>query len=282
MKIITSVVNNPLFIEIQYYTLQKYFQGEYEFIVFNDAKQFPDFTNGNDITIKTEIQKTCNNQNITCINIPNEHHKRTINAASRCADSMNYILQYQKKNPSKYLLLDSDMFLIDYFNPNKYFNYDCAIVLQSRNDFKINYFWNGIYYFDMTKMKNLELLNWDHCQNCDVGGKMQEWLLKHHGDNPIPNTDQIRWTNKDFHTNNTYFIKHLWSCTWDINELPKNLESNTKLIEFLKNDIRNENNKFFCEIYDNVFLHYRAGGNWRKEGLELHKSLSQKLKKTLL
>ena len=34
MKIITSVVNNPLFIEIQYYTLQKYFQGEYEFIVF--------------------------------------------------------------------------------------------------------------------------------------------------------------------------------------------------------------------------------------------------------
>ena len=31
-------------------------------------------------------------------------------------------------------------------------------------------------------------------------------------------------------------------------------------------------------IYDNVFLHYRAGGNWRKEGLELHKLLSQKLK----
>ena len=51
MKIVTSVVNNPTFIEIQYYTLQKYFKGEYEFIVFNDAKDFPDFTNGNDITI---------------------------------------------------------------------------------------------------------------------------------------------------------------------------------------------------------------------------------------
>ena len=57
MKIITAVVNNPLFIEIQYYTLQKYFQGEYEFIVFNDAKQFPDFTNGNDITIKTDFRR---------------------------------------------------------------------------------------------------------------------------------------------------------------------------------------------------------------------------------
>ena len=33
MKIVTSVVNNPIFIEIQYYTLKKYFKGEFEFIV---------------------------------------------------------------------------------------------------------------------------------------------------------------------------------------------------------------------------------------------------------
>ena len=52
MKIVTAVVNNPTFIEIQYYTLKKYFKGDYELIVFNDAKDFPDMTNGNDITIK--------------------------------------------------------------------------------------------------------------------------------------------------------------------------------------------------------------------------------------
>jgi len=34
MKIVTAVVNNPIFIEIQYNTLKKYFQGEYEFIIF--------------------------------------------------------------------------------------------------------------------------------------------------------------------------------------------------------------------------------------------------------
>lgn len=282
MKIITAVVNNPIFIEIQYYTLKKYFKGEYEFIVFNDAKDFPDFTNGNNITIKTEIQNTCNKLNITCINIQNEHHKQNICPASRCADSMNYILEYQKKNPDKYLLLDSDMFLVDYFDINKYSHYDCAIVLQSRNQYKVNYFWNGIYYFDLTKMKNLELLNWNCCAGCDVGGMMQEWLKKQMKNIPIPNTDEIRWTNKHFHTNNIYFIKHLWSCSWDINELPKNLQGNTKLINFFKNDIRNVNNKFFCEIYDNVFLHYRAGGNWRKEGLDLHKLLSQQLQSSLL
>jgi hypothetical protein len=282
MKIITSVVNNPIFIEIQYYTLKKYFQGEYEFIIFNDAKDFPDFTNYNDVTMKQQIQYICNKLNIKCINIPNKHHIKKTNAALRCADSMNYILEYQKNNPDKYLLLDSDMFLIDHFDINKYSQFDCAVVLQSRNQHRINYFWNGIYYFDMTKMKNIEFLNFNCCKDCDVGGMMQEWLKKQMGNIPIPNTDHIRWIDKDFHTNNIYFIKHLWSCSWDISELPTNLQSNIKLIDFLKNDVRNVNNKFFCEIYDNVFLHYRCGGNWRREGFDLHKLLSQKLKNTLL
>jgi hypothetical protein len=280
MKIITSVVNNPIFIEIQYYTLKKYFQGEYEFIVFNDAKDFPDFTNYNNITIKSEIQNTCSKLNITCINIPNNHHK-LLDMSTRHADTFNkYVLQYQKDNPDNYLLLDSDMFLVDYFDINKYSNYDCAIVLQSRNN--EGYLWPGLCYFDMTKMKNFELINWSLCPGFDSGGMTKEWLKKQMGTIPIPNTDDIRSLDKKFHTNDIYFIKHLWSCSWDISELPINLRDNVKLIDFLKNDVRNVNGKFFCEMYDNVFLHYRCGGNWRKEGLDLHKLLSQNLKKTLL
>lgn len=281
MKIVTAVVNNPTFIEIQYNTLKKFFKGEYEFIVFNDAKSFPDFTNGGNTTIKNSIEMLCNKLEITCINIPNEQHKTNSNAAIRCADSMTFILDYQKKNPDKYLLLDSDMFLIDYFDINKYSQYDCAVVLQSRNNFKVNYFWNGIYYFDMTKMKNLDLLNWTCCPGCDVGGMMQEWLQKQMKDKPIPNTDEIRWKNKLFHTNNIYFIKHLWSCSWDITELPTNLIESSPIIDFIKNDPRNSNNKFFCEIYDNVFLHYRAGGNWMNEGMDLHYNLSNNLYRSI-
>ena len=277
MKIVTAVVNNPTFIEIQYNTLKKFFKGEYEFIVFNDAKSFPDFTNGGNTTIKNSIEMLCNKLEITCINIPNEQHKTNDSASIRTADSMTFILNYQKQNPDKYLLLDSDMFLIDYFDINKYSQYDCAIVLQSRNDFKINYFWNGIYYFDMTKMKNLDLLNWSCCPGCDTGGMTQEWLQKQMKDKPIPNTDEIRWKNKLFHTNNIYFIKHLWSCSWDITELPTNIIETSPIIDFIKNDPRNSNNKFFCEIYDNVFLHYRAGGNWLNEGMDLHYNLSNNL-----
>ena len=282
LKIVTSVVNNPIFIEIQYYTLKKYFQGEYEFIVFNDAKGFPDFTNDGDITIRKQIEDICKKLDIKCINISNEHHKINSVASVRTADSMTFILNYQKQNQDKYLLLDSDMFLIDYFDINKYAKYDCAVVLQSRNNFKTNYFWNGIYYFDIIKMKNLDLLNWSCCPGCDTGGKTKEWLKKQMGNISIPNTDEIRWTNKKFHTDNTYFIKHLWSCSWDMTELPVNLKENKKIIEFLQNDPRNKNNKFFCEIYDDVFLHYRAGGNWQREGIKLHKQLSEKLKNTLL
>ena len=262
MKIVSSVVNNPDFIEIQYHTLKKYCKVDYDFIIFNDAKEFSDYTNYGDITIKKQIENMCQKLNIVCINIPNYNHRKDPCPAIRCADAMNYILEYQKKNPDKYLLLDSDMFLIDELDVNKFSNYDCALLLQIRNN--LEYFWNGIYYFDITKMKDLELLNWDCTTECDVGGSMHNWLKK----------------NKEFSP--LYHIKHLNSCFWDINDLPKKLENNTKLINFLKNDIRNENGKFFCEIYDNVFLHYRAGGNWRNEGINIHKKLTKELKEALL
>jgi hypothetical protein len=282
MKIVTAVVNNPKFIEIQYYTLKKYFIGDYEFIVFNDAKDFPDFTNSNDETVKYKIEETCKKLNILCINIPNNNHKNVLDAAVRCADSMNYILTYQKQNLDKYLLLDSDMFLIDYFDASKYLGYECAVVLQSRCESAINYFWNGIYYFDMTIMKNLHLLNWNCCNNCDVGGMMQHWLKNQMINEIFPTVEEIRWGEKMFCKNNIYFMKHLWSCTWDVSEIPENLKSNKKLLEFLQNDPRNLNGKYFCEIYENVFLHYRAGGNWRNEGLDFHKKLTKLLKDCFL
>lgn len=272
MKIVTAVVNNPQFIEIQYHTLKKYFKGDYEFIVFNDAKTFPDFTNGNDVTIKNQIEEVCARLEIPCISIPNDHHRSVRAAHVRCADSMNFILNYQKAHPDRYLLLDSDMFLITDFDISRYENYDCAVVLQNRdNDY---YFWNGIYYFDFNKMKNIDLLNWDCTWNCDVGGKMQPWLRNRltgleiaHG---MPNTDEI------------YFIRSLCSCDWNLSTMPEILKKNDALVTFLQNDFRNENGKFFCELYDGSFLHYRAGGNWRNEGMDAHRRLTQSLKNVLV
>ena len=124
LRIVTAVVNSIEFIEIQYYTLKKYVKGDYEFIVFNDAKNFPDFTNDGDPTLRSKIEEFCKKLGITCINIPNDHHKTNRDAAMRCADSMNYILRYQLQNPGKYLCIDSDMFLIDTMDSNKYSEYN--------------------------------------------------------------------------------------------------------------------------------------------------------------
>jgi len=280
MKVITAVVNNPIFIQIQYYTLKKYMKCNYEFIVFNDAKPFSDYSNGGDITIKNTIEETCKKLGITYINIPNQKHITQTDAAIRCADSMNFILNFQLLNPDRYLLIDSDMFLIDNFDLSAYEKYDCAIVLQSRNNFHINYFWNGIYYFDFNKIKNKQLLNWSCKPGCDVGGMMEQWLKTQTKN--IPNPDKIRHTNEVFHNDDIYYIKHLYSCSWDESEIPENLKNNLRLINYIKTDPRNQNGKYYCEIYDNKFLHYRAGGNWEKRNMKLHVELSLKLRQTLL
>lgn len=261
MKIITSVVNNPTFIEIQFHTLKKYFKGEYEFIVFNDAKNYPDFTNGGDVTIKNQIQKICSDLDIQCINVDNNHHIR-LGMSSRHADTFNnHVLKYQLNNPDEYLMIDSDMFLMDTFDIDKYSKFDAAIVLQKRQNEE--YLWPGLCYLNMNKIKHFELINWSLLPGFDSGGMTKNWLKKQN-------------------YNDIYFIDHLSSCKWNENKIPKALKNNSKLITFLQNDERNQNDNFFCEIYDDVFLHYRAGGNWRREGLDLHKSMSIKLKKCLL
>ena len=60
------------------------------------------------------------------------------------------------------------------------------------------------------------------------------------------------------------------------------LKNNEELQNFLVSDLRNKNGKIYCEIYDNTFLHYCGGSNWRQEGKEIHRYLTNKLKHTLL
>ena len=262
MKIVTAVVNNPIFIEIQDAMLKKHFKGDYEFIVFNDAKTFPDITNDQNPKIHDDIIKTCSRLNIACINIPNEHHRtKTTNPAERCADSMNFIARYQEKNPDKYLLLDSDMFPVVDFDLDRYSKYSCAVVPQQRGS--VNYIWTGLYYFDVQLVKRYDTINWNVCPGCDTGGMMKEWLK-------LQPSDMV------------YPIHHLYSCSWSDDLIPVSLKNNRLLVDFLRNDPRNQDGKFFCELYDGIFLHYRAGGNWRGEGLGLHNNLAEKLKNALI
>jgi hypothetical protein len=279
MKIVTAVVNNPDFIEIQNHTLKKYFKGDYEFIVFNDAKDFVDFTNDGDITLKQQIENMCKSLNIKCIKIPNDHHKFILSGSHRTADSLNFILEYQKKNIDEYFFIDSDMFLIDNFDISKYRMYQAVFVLQQRGP--ISYIWPQYYYFNMNIMKDFDLLNWNLCDYCDAGGNTKYWVEKQFH-NELPTTHSLRYSKNGFEINNCLLVKHLWSLSWDESEMPKFIKENKKVLEFLETDPRNKEGKFFCEIYDDKFLHYRGGCNWLGAGMQLHINLTKKLKSILM
>jgi len=290
MKILTCVVNNPVFIEIQYKLLKKYIRGgNFEFIVFNDAKGFPDYTNDGDITIRKQIEDTCKNLGITCINLENnyqqQHSSNSNFVSTRTAIGMNIMLNYQKENPDKYLILDSDMFLIDYMDINKYDGYKCAFVLQTRES-NYRYMWHGVVYMDMNLIKDdINDLDWQLQPFTDTGGKTHDWLERQikNDDIYVPTGEELRYK-KDINYNlkSLYYIKHLWSLSWNEEEIPENLKEQKELISFMKNDLRNKNNNFYCEIYDNIFLHYRSGCNWVGEGLNFHKTHSLNLKNVLL
>jgi hypothetical protein len=206
--------------------------------------------------------------NIKCIDTDVSHHKYQLDPSIRTADACNSILRYQLANPGKYLMLDSDMFLVDYTDFSEYDRYMCAVVLQRThfpgdNVTQTEHFWNGLAYFNTEKMQRTELLNWDVAPYADTGGSMRDWL------SVTPRSD-------------IYAIQHLWSGTWNESKLTGKLAKNTDLVEFLKSDPRNVNGKFFCELLDDKILHYRAGGNWRKEGMQFHKELTNKLSKVLI
>lgn len=279
MKVVTAVVNNPTFIELQFLSLKKYMPCEFEYIVFNDAKDFPDFTNGGDVTVKNQIEEVCKKYNIPCINVPNQHHVIYDIPSDRTAQSMNIIASFQAQYPDEYLLMDSDMFLIRSPDIQKFRRYQCAVVLQYRKvgGIDVHYFWNGLYYFNVPKMNNFRLMKWNMLNQCDTGAMTFFWLKEFLKNNPEEILDKNSEKNKIY-----YFVDILGSGSWNEENAPDYVKQTPKLLQFLQNDPRNRNGKFFCEVYDNSVFHYRAGGNWCGEGKEFHDKLTQQLREVLI
>jgi hypothetical protein len=270
LHIQTAVVNNPTFIELQHETLKYFVKGDYTFTVFNDAKKFPDFSNFGDPSVHSQIRKTCERLNIRCLDIINDNHAYITCPAMRCADAMNVMLSLQCRQKEKYLCIDSDMFLIDQFDTDHYDMFDAAIVPQVRSNDSgktVPHFWNGLYYFNMNTLQHTEIMNW-RCNDVegvwtDVGGGMYYFLKE----------------SREKATNKIFDIQHRWSGHWSFDDFPPHLDS--RWLSFLMTDTRNVDGKFFSELYDGKFLHYRAGGNWEKRSPEEYRTSVENLKNTV-
>ncbi len=283
MKIITSVVNTD-FIKIQYFSLKKFFKNDFEYIVFNDTKNFPEYTNYFDTSMKNKVENLCNELNIKCINFHNDFHINIDSGSFRHASVLNFMLKYQLDNPDDYLYIDNDIFLIDYFDISLFYNYNTAIVLQQRNvDYDyikiLNYIWPGLCFFSKN-IQHTNILNWNLANGADTGGMMMKWLIVNNNlTNNFPLTDTIRYQKNidNLHTDNIFFIKHLRSTTWNLTELPYNLLNNTNFVKFLVNDNRNKDNKFFSELYLNVFFHLREGSGYANKDINKNNNICNSL-----
>jgi hypothetical protein len=178
--IVSTHFNNIDYIKLQHKSIKTFFKCEYEYIVFNDAKNYGDYTNNYNKNMRSVIENTCNNLNIKCINVPQNNIKGT--PAKRCANAVQSAYNYCIDFKDGYLMIiDSDMFFIKNFNIEDYMkDYNMAGVFQNRNRVDL-YLWNGLFIMDMTKLSNLQEFNWDcgtvNGSSVDVGGH-NYWYLK--------------------------------------------------------------------------------------------------------
>tara|TARA_Y100000590_G_scaffold317912_1_gene359685 strand:+ start:3476 stop:4303 length:828 start_codon:yes stop_codon:yes gene_type:complete len=245
--------NIPEYIDLQFTSLKKYFQSDFEFIVINDAKIKGDLTNFNQLDLEEKINNICNKNNINCSRFPQEYHNnrkflfsntiepKTNNAVTRCADVTQFCINHFTENYNKgyLMILDADMFFINYFNILNFMeNHNVGGIKQ-----KMGYLWNGICIFD-SKL-NLKELNFDcgyvNNEPVDVGGQTYYFMKKY---------DNI--------------IKYIpITCShYTFEETFENESDNIKKILLEYCNLREDKSANKEIILNNCILHIRSGGNW--------------------
>lgn len=244
--IITHAFNRPDFIEYQAKTFKKFLRDEYEFMVFNDAK---------DDAISYEIKKICDQLNIVCIDIPQSIQKNVQWASKRTSNSIEYSLHHTGFNHDGIvLIIDSDMFLIKPLNIKEFLE-DHDLYGNRQCNGEIFYLWNGLLVMNMATLPNKRTMSF--CprpiqgKSLDTGGHLYYYLTK----NP-----SIRLK--------IYGDTHINALPKDYAAL-KDLGFDDLTSNFI---INSDHDDTHCMQFhaDNHFLHYRAGGNWMHKDNEYH------------
>lgn len=245
--------NMPEYIELQFKSLQKYFNCDYKFIIINDAKLEGDLTNFNQNDLDNKINNISFKNKIECVRFPQYYHNnrtslfpdtkepKTNNAVTRCADVVQFCINdfVTKYNNGYLMILDADMFFIKSFNIIEFMkNHNLAGIRQ-----KMGYLWNGICIFD-SKL-NLKELNFDcgyiNNEPVDVGGHTYYFMEKY--------KDIIKY-------------KPVTCSHYTFEETFEEESDNIKKILLEYCNLRNDKSANKEIILDKCILHIRSGGNW--------------------
>jgi hypothetical protein len=267
--ILAAHCNNLNYIEFQYKSLKKYFKGDYEYIVINDAKDIGDNSNFNQYNMKEKIENKCNELGIKCINLPQHlHNNRNIlfpnttehntdNPSARNAITIQYGFNMYCNIEDGYLIvIDSDMFFYNDFNINDIMDgYDIAGCKQCKKneDNSVEYLWIALCIFNLKTCKNLNEFYWDcgkvHDINVDAGGQSYHYIQKYN-----PKINYLHWNH----------YENMMSY--------KNEELEPKVVDFLNEICKiTHDNKCSKEVFKKLnLIHLRCGSNWDYKGISYH------------
>lgn len=240
IHIFTSVVNRVDFVIIQNKLFQKFLKDNYQFHIIDDSV---------DLNISNQFESICIENNFLYYKKP----ERTLqmNPAQACADTVQWtydnIIRKNHLNDIVFFC-DSDMFLIDEFNIEEYMS-DSIIAGLPQKRGNVTYMWNGIMFFNMPKIKDLDISFSDGIvegEMTDVGGHTYYYFKK--------NNIEMKKTDEEFPLYPTHF--------GDIE---------------IQNDEVTKGYNFELHL-DGKFLHYRAATNWHSNWRDSEDPLTKKTK----
>jgi len=284
--ILTTHTKNYDFFSLQVRQLSKHIKFPYVFVAGLDLEGSRQTGSLSDHEIITLFRKISVASNTSLVQIPQIIHKdraiifptgnflsfgRQSQPSNRAAESLQYLLSivpwWQFNN---LLVIDGDMFPIaDLQAPLVSESSVFRGVIQTRKflNRSIKYFWNG-YFWIHNSCPFRHLVNFQNGIinkiNTDTGGQTSYFL------NALMRFDYP-----------VSYAKHFPSGHWDDSDL-ENLRLSEPLKKFIQSDTRNSSSgRFYTELYDRVFFHYRAGGNWMNNDIFVEESRRQSLKQSL-
>lgn len=186
LLVITHNCNRPDFIEMQHKTLKKFLTDDYEYVVFNDARQE---------NMRQQIDAMCSQYNIHCIRVPQEIHSKPYlprephddlinNASIRHANCVQYsldVLGYD--HPGIVFIIDTDIALIRPFSVEEYMQDKDIAARINRPRNKAHYCSPLFCILNMQRLPDKRSLNFNCGIINGVGGDTGAWsyyyLLKH-------------------------------------------------------------------------------------------------------
>jgi len=233
VQIFTTVVNRPDFVLLQNSLFKKFLNHEYTFHVVDDSV---------DEILTDKFKKICDTNHIKYYRKPFKN--KFSNPSTAVADTLQWTynnLICQNHSEDIILFLDSDMFLIDEFDIEKYMR-DAIIGGLPQQRGNIVYMWNGIMFFNMSKIIDKSIDFSDGIvegEMTDTGGYTYFYFLK--------TGIKMKESDVDYPTH--------------YNDI----------------DLQKDAGGYNMELHlDGKFLHYRAASNWHSNWKGSNDPLSQK------